>query len=220
MFLAKKVISLPVMVMVLASAFLAQDSSFMPAYPKRDFKHNGKIISEYKVGDGGAETFVELEPVFIESSEKERTSLRLTVRYGYEGKSPTKPTSISIAFLALYPECKIPDRPEMSMLMDGESVKFEFKPFLRRLGLESPESQKRKPDEGGVFKPDEEGVVFRFNEVKGNRCNEVVAMFISQRNFLRIVKAQNVEVQIGNFRFKLKEANLEAMRDLASRMAV
>jgi hypothetical protein len=56
--------------------------------------------------------------------------------------------------------------------------------------------------------------------MEGGRCNEVVAMFISQKNYLKVVNAHDVEVQIGKFKFKLKESDLEAMRDLASRMAL
>ncbi|HEX8775269.1 MAG TPA: hypothetical protein VF735_16990 [Pyrinomonadaceae bacterium] len=87
------------------------------------------------------------------------------------------------------------------MLIDEELVKFghTFKPFRER-------------------KPDEEEVSFSFREMEGDRCNEVLAMFISQKNFLKLVNAQNVEVLVDDFKFKLTEANLEALRDLASRM--
>jgi hypothetical protein len=55
--------------------------------------------------------------------------------------------------------------------------------------------------------------------MEGDKCNEILAMFISQKNFLRLVNARHVEVQVDAFKFKLTEANLEALRDLASRMA-
>jgi len=87
------------------------------------------------------------------------------------------------------------------MLFDGELVKFgfTFKSFRER-------------------KSDEEGVAFSFSEMEGDRCNEVLAMFISQNNFLRVVNAKHVAVWVDSFEFKLTEANLEALRDLASRM--
>ena len=189
--------------MVCASVLPAQDSSFNPAYPKREFKHGGKITSEYKVEDGTGKTFVELEPVFIEHTEAENTSLRLSVIYEHEGKSPVKPEHISLAFFTRYPECKIPDRPEITVSVDGEVLKFGF----------TFKSYREQP-------PDENGVALSFSEMEGGRCNEVVAMFISQKNYLKVVNAHDVEVQIGKFKFKLKESDLEAMRDLASRMAL
>jgi hypothetical protein len=194
-------ISLLLLMVCLSSTLLAQDSNYTSAYPKREFKHNGKIVSEYKIEDGAGTTFVSLEPVFIERSESANTSLRLAGDFQYEGKTPIKPKHISLAIYTLYPECKIPFTPNLTIFVDGEPIKFEysFKSWRER-------------------KPDEEGVAFSFSEMEGERCNEVLAMFISQKNFLKLVNAQNVEIQIAEFKFKLTDSNLEALRDLASRM--
>jgi hypothetical protein len=51
-------------------------------------------------------------------------------------------------------------------------------------------------------------------------CHEWMSLFISQKNFLRMVSSRDVEVQIGTLKFKLTETNLEALRDLASRMVL
>ena len=62
-------------------------------------------------------------------------------------------------------------------------------------------------------------MTFSFNEgAGGDKCEELMFMTISQKNFLRVVNAKTVEVQIDELKFKLTETNLEALRDLASRM--
>jgi len=184
-----------------APAALAQDANQEPMYPKRAFSHDGKFVTEYEAAENT--TIVFLEPVIVESSNSAKTSLRLAASFQYEGKSPVKPKHISLAFYALYPECKFSGKPKTTMVINGAPVEFGFslKSFRER-------------------KPDEEGVAFSFNEIEGDRCDEVVFMFISQKNFLKVVNARNVEVRIDNFKFKLKEPNLEALRDLASRMVM
>lgn len=146
-------------------------------------------------------TFIFLEPVFIDYSESAKTSLRLMANFQYDGKTSVKPKHISLWFYTSYPDCKFSFKPKLTMLIDGDSINFghTFKSFRER-------------------KPDEEGVAFGFSEMEGNMCNGMLAMFISQRNFLKIVNGKNAEVQVDDFKFKLTEANLEALRDLASRM--
>ena len=90
------------------------------------------------------------------------------------------------------------------MLMDGERVEFGWNPTGIR-----------------ERKLDDEGVAFSFNEgTGGEQCDENMFMFISQKNFLKVVNAKKVEVQIDELKFKLTESNLEALRDLASRMVL
>ena len=183
---------------IVSSITLGQDAR-QTAFPKRTFNHDGKFVTEFEAEENMTHVF--LEPVFIEHSESAKTSLRLAANFQYEGKVPAKPKHISLAFYTLYPDCKFPFRPDLTMFIDGKSVRFghTFKSFRER-------------------KPDEEGVAFSFSEMEGDRCNEVLAMFISQKNFLKLVNAQNVEVEVDDFKFKLTETNLEALRDLASRM--
>jgi hypothetical protein len=49
--------------------------------------------------------------------------------------------------------------------------------------------------------------------------NNMVRLFVPLDTFLRIVNASTVSGQIGNAAFQLDEGAMEAMRDLASRMA-
>jgi hypothetical protein len=183
---------------VFVSMALGQ-SSEPGAYPTRLFNHDGKFVTEHETTENT--TLVSLEPVFIDHSETAKTSLRLAAGFQYEGTKPVKPKHISLAFYTLYPDCKFSFRPKLTMFVDGEVVQFDYalKSFRQR-------------------KPDEEGVAFSFSEMEGERCNELLAMFISRKNFLKVVNAKNVEVKVDAFRFKLTDANLEALRDLASRM--
>jgi len=194
-----KFTSIVAAIMIFASIALPQTPA-QSVLPKGTFHHDGKFVTEYESKENI--THVSLEPVFIDQSDSAKTSLRLAAGFQYEGKKPGKPKHISLAFYTLYPNCKFSFKPKLTMRVDGELVEFgfTFKSFRER-------------------KPDEEGVAFSFSEMEGERCNELLAMFISRKNFLKLVNAQNVEVTVDAFRFKLTKSNLEALRDLASRMA-
>ena len=181
-------------------ATVAQTADHKFAYPKRPFTHDGKIGTEYEPREDS--TIVTLEPVVVETSPAGKELLRLAAIFQYPGKIPTKPKHISLGFYGDYPQCKFSGQPKMTMLVDGERIEFGWNPRGIR-----------------ERKPDEEGVAFSFNEgAGGEKCEELMFMTISQKNFLRVVNAKNVEVQIDELKFKLTESNLEALRDLASRM--
>ncbi len=184
-----------------ASTVSPQDTKQKSINPKSPFNHDGKFVTKFEADENTTHVF--LEPIIVESSESAKTSLRLGADFQYEGKSSVKPKHISLAFYTFYPQCKFSGKPKMTLFLDGESTefRFSFKSFRER-------------------KPDEEGIAFSFNDIEGDRCNGLVVMFISQENFRKVVKARNVDVQIDDFKFKLKESNLEALRDLASRMTM
>ena len=181
---------------------LAQATGQKFAYPKRPFKHDGKFGSQYSAEEDT--TIVTLEPMPVELSESGKPVLLVAAIFGYQGKVPVKPKHISLGFYGYYPQCKFSKEPKMTMLMDGERVEFGWNPTGIR-----------------ERKLDDEGVAFSFNEGAGGpQCDENMFMFISQKNFLKVVNAKIVEVQIDELRFKFTESNLEALRDLASRMVL
>ena len=179
---------------------LAQATDQKFAFPKRPFKHDGKFGSQYSAEEDT--TIVTLDPMPVELSESGKPILLIAAIFGYQGKVPMKPKHISLGFYGYYPQCKFSEKPKMAMLINGERIEFGWNPTGIR-----------------ERKLDDEGVAFSFNEGSGGpQCDENMFMFISQRNFLKVVNAKNVEVQIDGLKFKLTEANLEALRDLASRM--
>ena len=181
---------------------VAQATDQNLAYPKRPFKHDGKFGSQYSPEEDT--TIVTLEPMPVALSESGKPVLLVAAIFGYQGKVPVKPKHISLGFYGYYPQCKFSAKPKMAMLMDGERVEFGWNPTGIR-----------------ERKLDDEGVAFSFNEGSGGeQCDENMFMFISQKNFLKVVNAKNVEVQIDELKFKLTESNLEALRDLASRMVL
>jgi hypothetical protein len=124
--------------------------------------------------------------------------------FQYDGKTLVKPKHISLAFFNVAPKCQLPLHPATTFFFDG-------------VPLNMPESFKGWRDR----KPDEEGVTFAWGDMKRDGlCHEWTSLFISQRNFLRRVSSRDVEVHIGTLKFKLTETNLEALRDLASRMVL
>ncbi len=195
-----KFVLLCVVLVCFSHATLAQSAEQKFAYPKRPFTHDGKFGTQYEAREDT--TIVTLEPVVVETSSAGKELLRLAAIFQYQGKVPTKPQHISLGFYGDYPKCKFSGQPKMTMLVDGERIEFGWNPRGIR-----------------ERKPDEEGVAFSFNEgAGGEKCEELMFMTISQMNFLRIVNAKNVEGQIDELKFKLTESNLEALRDLASRM--
>ncbi len=181
---------------------LAQTTDQKFAFPKRPFKHDGTFGSQYSAEEDT--TIVTLAPIPVELSESGKPILLVAAIFGYQGKVPAKPKHISLGFYGYYPQCKFSAKPKMAMVMDGERVEFGWNPTGIR-----------------ERKLDDEGVAFSFNEGTGGvQCDENMFMFISQKNFLKVVNAKNVEVQIDELKFKLTESNLEALRDLASRMVL
>jgi hypothetical protein len=199
----KAIFKLPVL-LAMGCVCFAQVPTPKPAYPKRDFKHHDSFRSETCVEDGIATTYVFLEHSVISASDADKTSISLMADFQYDGKVPVKPKHISLAFFNVASKCILPLHPDTIFVLDGASVPMppSFKGWRER-------------------KPDEEGVTFAFGEMKGDGlCHEFTSLFISQKNFLRLVSSHDVEVQIGALKFKLTKTNLEALRDLASRMVL
>jgi hypothetical protein len=64
------------------------------------------------------------------------------------------------------------------------------------------------------------GTLDRDSQVlSGGRVIEVMATDVPYEAFMTIVNAKKVEMKLGRYQFELKEEHLEALRDLASRMA-
>ena len=195
-----RLVLLSVLLVCVSQAAVAQTADQKFAYPKRPFTHDGKLGTQYEPREDA--TIVTLEPVVVESSPSGKELLRLAAIFQYQGKTPIKPKTISLGFYGDYPQCKFSKEPKMTLLLDGERIEFGWNPRGIR-----------------ERKPDEEGVAFSFNEgAGGEKCEEIMFMTISQKNFLKVVNAKTVEVQIDELKFKLTESNLEALRDLASRM--
>ena len=197
-----KLVLLSVVLVCFSQTIVAQSADQKFAYPKRPFKHDGKFGSQYSAEEDT--TIVTLEPLPVALSESGKPILLVAAIFGYQGKVPVKPKHISLGFYGYYPQCKFSKEPKMTMVIDGERVEFGWNPTGIR-----------------ERKLDDEGVAFSFNEGTGGvQCDENMFMFISQKNFLKVVNAKNVEVQIDELKFQLTESNLEALRDLASRMVL
>ena len=198
--LSFKLFLLSVVLFCFTHATVAQTADQKFAYPKRPFTHDGKVGTQYEPREDV--TIVTLDPVVVEVSPAGKELLKLAAIFQYQGKIPTKPQHISLGFYGDYPQCKFSGKPKMTMLVDGERIEFGWNPR----GIRERTA-------------DEEGVAFSFNEgAGGEKCEELMFMTISQKNFLRVVNAKTVEVQIDELKFKLTDSNLEALRDLASRM--
>jgi len=196
-------IAAALILLIATSNLVGQRAKAVPAFPTREFKHPDKLRTEVAVDDGKEKTFVFLEGPIVERSMSNRTSIRFIAMFEHIGKEPVKPEHISIAIYNFAPKCSFSLHPAVVFFVDDEQIKLSqsFKSHSQR-------------------KPDEQGVGFGWWEMRGDRCDEFTAMFLSQKTLLRIAKANRVEAKIGDLRFKFTEANLEALRDFASRMVL
>lgn len=186
------------------SILTAQIDAPKSAYPKREFKHTDRFTVKTTVEDGINTNYVFLDRSVVRPFGAGKVSIGLMASFQYDGKILVKPKHIVLNFFHVAPTCVMPLHPETKFVFDG-------------VALNMPQSFKGWRDR----KPDEEGVGFAFGDIKGDGlCHEFTMMFISQKNFLRLVSSQDVDVHIGSLKFRLKETNLEALRDLASRMVV
>jgi hypothetical protein len=186
------------------SVLHAQGDGPKPAFPKREFKH-ANTFSEKAVMEDGVETnYVFLDKTIVKPFGADPTSFSLMASFQFDGKALVRPKHISLNFYRDAFDCQMSLHPTIEFAFDGVS-------------LQMPDSVKGWRDR----KPDEEGVASRFGKMYDDGlCHEFTHMYISQKNFLRLVSSKEVEVRIDSVKFKLSVENLEALRDLASRMAL
>ena len=159
---------------------------------KRAFRHHERILWKYdKVKDI---TVVNLDKMWVGDH------FRLSAYFGCYGQGCDASTP---SFIRIYITTasssgwRLKRATTMEIIADGKSMRLQ--PEYER------EIEPAKSIAGSTYGP---------HKV------EYLQSDLSTRTFLKIVNAQRVEMRIGKERFSLTENNLEALRDLASRLPV
>ena len=133
--------------------------------------------------------FVELDQMLL----RERPEIRLSAIYSYRGRTPTTPPeAVSVAILAV----DAGDAFGAARTVDRKRITFVL-------------------DSGVVVRTD---TAIRVLSSVAGRAVETRSRKMLRRDFLRVVASTRVTLRTGELSIELEEAQLEALRDFASRM--
>ena len=182
--------SLVVLMLVLLSALSASAQEGKEKSKKKGFQHLSDIVTQYdKAKD---ETKVELKRMTVRTIMEPRAhTLHLTVYYTYPGKTPSKPKEVVVGFVSASNnrDRKFQDNRNLTAELDGKAVKF------------------------GPFELIESRMMPTY-------FKEVLGLYVPFDDFFHIVdnNRETLTMSLGNVRFELTRENMNALRDLASRV--
>jgi len=202
-------------ILICVASAWAQDNN-PPAVPKRRFKHNARIKSVYD--EGKKQTVVmtqwfhvsegimkprslETDPSLINDRNYDRNarideSLEINVGFAYPGRVLTStPEAVEFDIRVAHrgvPLFKDGEMPELTAVKDGENIS---------LGKTSLDRSKTS-------------AMVR----EGQMSFEMLFARFNYPGLLRLVNAKSVVMKVGQLEFKLVDRDLEALRDIASRM--
>ena len=153
----------------------------------------GKILTEYYASEGV--TLVSLEPLFLYYKEVAagqiiKDWLNMMAAFSYKGQKPTTPSDIMLGFASSSEKgCKFPNSRDFEMTFVTDGEPIKI------------------------------GSVFSFNEpATDGLCTESLMAKMSRDTFLKISRANKVELRIAETKVELKESHLKVLRTFASRM--
>jgi hypothetical protein len=158
------------------------------------FKHDGKIAAKYdKTKD---QTTVFLQPYIIKRSTNPVVagvaSTALAAGFIHRGKTlQSTPSTVELGILS---------ESTLGYLYEKD----------RRLKI--------KLDDETLDVGEMKLVTSRFYQLMGNKYREDLAIRLPYEQFIRLTKAKDVHLEVGQQSFKLQDEHLEALRELASRM--
>jgi hypothetical protein len=164
-----------------------------PPSPRADYK----IVTKNETRNGDVITIVSLERMSIASPDAADEPIGFSSMFAYDQKSQAVPAAY-ISFYSLAPKCRFPYKAEVIFVADGENIRVGDDPGAAKRG---------------------EATAISLSERGGDRCKESLDVILPQRVYFSIAKAQMVEVQFGELRFRLNENHLNALRELGRRMA-
>jgi hypothetical protein len=171
-----------------------------PPIPKRKFNHHAEIVSVYDKAADNTSVVLQWYPVNDESKRSARPfppNVKIRVGFGYAGKTlKAAPPSVRFDIGADHEGesyFKGKEMPELFALVDGEQI------GLGKTLLE------RSKTTVGIVAPWQTTV-------------ETLTATFTYQGLLRIANAKKVRLKAGALEFELGERQLEALRDLASRM--
>jgi hypothetical protein len=168
-------------------AVFAQDQSEQPK-KKRGYQHLADIITKYDKKKDQTKVELQWMPVRVLMDRRDHV-LRLSVYYLFPGKTPSKPEQVAVIFTSRSQGAgKFQDKNEFSAEIDGGHVAFGTTELLESRRMSS-------------------------------YYQEVLGMFVPFDKFFDLVdnNKESLSMRVGNVKFELDRAEMEALRDLASR---
>ena len=202
--LIKTIFTLCAALLLSSGALVAQE--IQPTSSSRIFK-DGEVVEESEISEGEKVTSIRIEPSFIMFSEPRKKSLFLTA--GFINAEPSKTSMFfNLNFYSKSPSCKFPEGLNFKLILLIDNERFTIGSNNERFTIGSNLEDIKK----GL------GTAWTWSEIEGDICNESLHASLPQKIFAKFATAKNVNVRFGSMSFKLKKNNLEALRNLASRL--
>jgi len=155
-----------------------------------------RILTKNESKNGELLTIVSLERMSIIGPEVGEP-IGFSSMFAYDKKSQAVPVAY-ISFYSNGSKCRFPSKSEITFVADGQAIRIANKPVTAKLS---------------------EGTSTSLSEPGPDGCKESLDVLLPQRVYSRIANARLVEVQFGELKFRLNENHLNALRELARRMA-
>jgi hypothetical protein len=124
--------------------------------------------------------------------------LAFGVGLSYEGKSSANFKSVALSIFSNSQQCRFPERAALSLALDGQTLDIPY-----------------QPDTAGA-----DGVGFVSSETEAGPCAETLVAYVSPKTLSRLAAAKSLSGKVGDNAFQFTEANLGALRDFLSRVAL
>jgi hypothetical protein len=131
--------------------------------------------------------------MFITYGDGARQPIGFSSMFVYSERSPEIPAAY-ISFFSAASECRFPQNAGVRFVIDGQTINFGQSARLGTTVL---------------------GSVTILSEQEGGTCNESINVIVPLADYVRIVNAKKVDLQIGKLNFSLEENQSKGLRELA-----
>ncbi len=164
--------------------------------PRDDYHHDHEVTEQYDESD---------DTTYVASSAPTHDIVidgepGIDIRYHYQGTEPTVPSTVFFSIVSRSDSPQYLNCHNLVILVDDD---IRMTPQASYLG----------DDDAPIPETDHEGSV-----LEGREILEMVYAFLDVKEFLQIVNGDNVELTLCDDEWTLTTAELEALKDVASRM--
>lgn len=148
--------------------------------------------------DGASTTLVSLQPMPLGAGGDAKPALSFGVNLSYEGKSAANFRNVTLSIFSRSAQCWFPADSGLVLTPDGKPLTIAY-----------------RPDAKGV-----DGVAWLSSETESGPCEETLVAYISPATLAQLAAAKSLTGRIGAETFEFTPANLGALRDFVSRIAM
>lgn len=165
--------------------------------PRDDYHHDHEITEQYNESD---------DTTYVASSAPSRNvviegEFGLDIRYRYQGTAPAVPSTVLFSIVSRSDSPQYLNCHDLIILVDDD---IRMTPQTDYLGDDEPHESPEIDHEESVL--------------EGREVLEMVYTFLEVEEFLQIVNADQVELTLCDDEWTLTAAELQALKDVASRM--